>query len=287
MESLETLPILEAFDDLALKLSEFDLMLKDSDLPLWLPLNETEASIGLSQLDKARQIYTDIWHSGDGDGRETSTCYGVVGASNALIDCAKKLNESKLMFKAALTAVNGRKRIAGVFNQRSESVAKILNRQGLTRIHLKQCHRLIPISDHVLSKVTFGWYTSGRSIKKISVQECFTQLNKLNFSSVQVARELEQLGMLPASTELAQVQVQAPLMRVSMAWKNGNKNGVKYDRKARNIPMPLLVPLNACNSLPVHNVPDTKPSERIRPHRKDTKIEAIPFLPTIRVHKYI
>ena len=46
-----------------------------------------------------------------------------------------------------------------------------LRGQGLARLQLKQCWRAIPLADAPLARVRMAWYSSGRSIKKLSVRE--------------------------------------------------------------------------------------------------------------------
>jgi hypothetical protein len=60
------------------------------------------------------------------------------------------------------------------------------------------------------------------------------------------------------------------------------------NRQAMNISLPILFKADDKNKLPPHNEPELcAPTTRQRAVRSDRRIEDDPFLPSIRVHRYI
>jgi len=291
MPDSQLAPLTMTFEAMSLALVNYHQLLKTSTLPLWLPLSELEHQSALSMQDKACALTTDIWHSGDGDGRMTQNCHGLIGANVELIAAATKLNFCKDAFRQALADLKDKdpKNINLSLRARSQKLAHILRREGLSRLHLKQCYRHIPILAQGCLKVQFSWYSSGRSIKKISIEESFQKLLKLSQSSNHVQIQMNKLSNLRPGTALAQVQTQVPIMRVNAIWasEENSTGDSQWLRKARNAPLPLLVPLQEGEPLPSFNQPPLQPPKsRLRALRSDSLIEPTPLLPSLRVHCY-
>ena len=291
MSNSQLAPLTLTFEAMSQALLNYHQLLLSSTLPLWLPLSEAECQSNLSMRGKACVLTTDIWHSGDGDGRVTQNCHGLVGASTELITAATHLNLCKDAFRQALADLKDKdpKNINLSLRARSQKLAQILKREGLSRLHLKQCYRHIPILAPGCLKVQFSWYSSGRSIKRITVEESLQKLLKLSQSSTHVQIQINKLGNLRPGTALAQVQAQVPIMRVNAVWPSVEQTiGEKqWLRKARNAPLPLLVPLSAGQQLPSFNQPPLQPPKiRLRALRSDALIEPTALLPSLRVHCY-
>jgi hypothetical protein len=155
-----------------------------------------------------------------------------------------------------------------------------LAREGLNRLHLKQVYRHIPLVVNRPEKVGFSWYTSGRSIKKITKKEAYDLLCRLNTDATHIKIQLERLATLKDSEPLARVQNQAPVLRANLVYTDKK-------RKSMNVSLPLMFPSEGKRELPEFNVPmSTPPTSRSRLVRSDNKLEDEPFLPSIRVHRY-
>lgn len=277
MGNLE-LSILESFDLMHQHLQQFSKQLLQEKPRCWLPNSLT------SHHDLAN-LYTDIWYQDGSDGRETRSQWGLVGCSEELLTLATHTNQQKNIFKASIQHY---KQQTGqlpneLLQKRSRLLAERLNRTGLARLHLKQCYRLLPVIEDTPTQVGFSWYTSGRSIKKLTIAQAQAMLLKLDIGQPHIQIQLQSLGNLKPEEQLAQLQPQVPIMRANFVWK-GKQHTL---RKARNCPLPILFPLNADQPFPEHNEPDINPPEtRQRIERRDQQINSVPFLPSLRVHRY-
>lgn len=277
MNTLE-LSIIESFELMHKHLQRFATQLLQEKPRCWLPCSTTPHQ------DLAT-LYTDIWYQDGHDGRETRSQWGLVGCSDELLSLALQTNQQKISFKSAIQRY---KTQAGelpgeLLQKRSRILAEKLNRTGLARLHLKQCYRLLPILEGTPSQVGFSWYTSGRSIKKLTITQAEAMLLKLDISQPHVQIQLQSLGKLKPGELLAQLQPQVPVMRANAVWKRK----AHTVRKARNCPLPILFPLSANQPFPEHNEPDINPPEkRQRMERRDLQINPDPFLPSLRIHRY-
>lgn len=236
-----------------------------------------------------RTALLDVWHQTGQDGRETRNYLGIVAADETLITAAHKVNEAKEAFHATLQTI---KRAApkslsdakAQLTRRHPDVQSVLNKDGLARLHLKQCWRQLPIADADVAKVRFAWYQSGRSIKRITVREAEQKLLQLDSDAPHVRVQLRRLAGIPSSEPLAQVQSQAPLMRANLFFNHPLADG--HTRRALNVAMPLFVP-SAQGVLPDIKAPSAQPhTTRTRAVRRDEKIEPDVFLPSLRVFRY-
>lgn len=236
-----------------------------------------------------RAALLDVWHQTGQDGRETRNYLGIVAADETLIAVAHKVNEAKEAFHASLqtikhTAPKSLSDVKAQLTSRHPDVQSVLNKEGLARLHLKQCWRQIPIADAEVAKVRFAWYQSGRSIKRITVREAEQKLLQLDSDAPHVRVQLRRLAGIPSSEPLAQVQPQAPLMRANLFFSHPLADG--HTRRALNVAMPLFVPC-AKGVLPDIKAPSAQPHEsRTRAVRSDEKIQPDVFLPSLRVFRY-
>lgn len=281
MSSTDTVELLESLNQLNQALLCFSEQLLNSKLPFWLP-GETARN-----LPQAASLYTDIWYRDGQDGRTTITQHGMIGASADLIQATLRLNSAKTDFQALATRyrLSQSADTLQLLHRRSETIAAMLHRHGASRLHLKQCYRQIPVFETCPSRIGFSWYSSGRSIRKLTPREAEEKLLQLDTSQPHIQIQLQAVGQLRPGDMLAQVQNQVPVMRANPVWKH--KDGTL--RKALNTSLPIIIALNSDNpTLPAYNEPPlTPPEARSRVERSDLKIDPQPFLPSIRVHRYL
>lgn len=273
--------VLEAFEALQQRLSTFSQQLKQDKPRCWLPGSPADLSIHA----RLAELYSDIWYIDGSDGRTTRSQCGLVAGSPQLLDLANLVNQAKTHFKQTVIAYHASegKYPDTALKTRAKALAEALNREGLARLHLKQCYRHIPVLEFTPTKVGFNWYCSGRSIKRLSVEAVMRMLQKMDTGQPHIEIQLQVLASLPPDEPLAQLQTQAPVVRANLQW---SENGVRQ-RRALNCALPLLFPLRDGDEFPIHNeIASAPPEVRERKERSDLRIEPIPLLPGLRIHRY-
>ncbi|MCG7602116.1 DNA replication terminus site-binding protein [Halomonas sp. McH1-25] len=236
-----------------------------------------------------RQVLLDFWYEDEQDGRATRTYVGLVAANQTVLSAVAEVNTAKEHFAATISQIKAvdKRLLADVkltLAQRHPALNSNLRGSGLTRLHLKQCWRHIPVAEQPLERVRFAWYTSGRSIRKITVQEAESMLLRLDTEAPHVRIQLRALAGIPSSEPLAQVQTQAPVMRANLFYQDPLPDG--RPRRAMNVALPLFVP-SEDGQLPRYNQPAPFPPEaRTRAVRSDERLEQEPFLSSIRAFRY-
>jgi len=236
-----------------------------------------------------RHALLDFWYQDGQDGRATRNYIGLIAADAALLAHVANINRAKQTFAATLAEIRQDTpsllpEIKAVLPFRHPTLHDHLRGQGLARLHLKQCWRHLPVADAPLSRVRLAWYTSGRSIKRLSVRDAERRLMEMDTDSPHIRIQLRHLAGIPDSEPLAQVQTQAPVMRANLFFHEALSDGRL--RRAMNLPLPLFIP-SKDGRLPSHNTPKaTPPDKRTRAKRADTKLEETPFLPSLRVYRY-
>ena len=273
------------FELLVNSLAKLAELIDEATLPCWMLGSETEAA-SRSALAYALQ---DLWYLDGQDGRVTRSYPGLVVCNAAIWQQLGSVNFCKVTFSRALDAI--RKESPGMLPEarlglaaRHAKLHAHLSEEGLARLHLKQAWRQIPGCATPLTQVRFSWYSSGRSIRRISYKEAVYRLEQMNTQAPHIKIQLQKLAGITESTPLAQVQDQAPLMRANLFFAN-QLPGLP-ERQAMNLAMPLFV-LTDDSKLPAFNVPSlTPPEKRTRAKRSDAQLEDEAFLPSIRVFKY-
>lgn len=236
-----------------------------------------------------RHALLDMWHEQGQDGRETRNYIGLIAADNTLLAAVNEANQAKTELATCLQRIKAHSLsmlgdVKGQLTRRHPDVEQVLEQTGLARLHLKQCWRKLPVAEAPVSRVRFAWYSSGRSIKKLSVRDAEQKLLTFDSEADHIRIQLRKLAGLPSSEVLAQVQDQAPLMRANLFYTDPLKNG--QTRTAFNAAMPIFVPSND-GRLPHTNQPNpTPPETRTRARRRDEKLESDVFLPSLRVFRY-
>lgn len=236
-----------------------------------------------------RRALCDFWYQDGQDGRITHSYVALIAADKALLEAAASVNHAKTEFAALLAQIRQQAatlvpEIKAVLPFRHPALHDHLRGQGLARLHLKQCWRHLPVADAPLSRVRLAWYTSGRSIKRMTVGEAEQKLLALDSEAAHVRIQLKHLAGIPDGEPLAQVQRQAPVMRANLFFQEPLADG--HERRAMNLPLPLFIPAPD-GQLPHHNEPLPRPpQERTRARRSDEKLEDEVFLPSLRVYRY-
>ena len=239
--------------------------------------------------DWLRRALLDFWYQDGQDGRATRSYIALVAADDGLLEAVSKTNAAKSDLAYTLAEIRQQAaelipEIKAVLPFRHPALHNHLRGKGLARLHLKQCWRHLPIADAPLSRVRLAWYTSGRSIKRLTVREAERKLLDLNSEAAHIRIQLKRLASIPDSEPLAQVQQQAPVMRANLFFQEPLDDG--RSRRAMNLPLPLFIPTSD-GRLPNHNLPDTQPPVgRTRAKRSDERLEDEVFLPSIRVYRY-
>lgn len=260
-------------------------LIEEADLPCWMMGCESDAA------SRERLLYAlqDLWYLDGQDGRVTRSYPGLVVCNASIWEQLGSVNYCKVTFSRAIDAI--RKESPDLLPDARLSLATRhphlhahLSAEGLARLHLKQTWRQIPGCATPLEQVRFNWYSSGRSIRRITYKEAQYRLERMNTEAPHIKLQLQKLAGVPETTRLAQVQNQAPLMRANLFFDN-QLPGLA-DRQAMNVAMPLFV-LSADEKLPRFNIPSlTPPEKRTRAIRSDAQLEEQAFLPSIRVFKY-
>ncbi|GAA6133554.1 hypothetical protein NBRC116188_03430 [Oceaniserpentilla sp. 4NH20-0058] len=285
---MDSLELTQIFDKLVVDTQALTSDIKSYQRGFWLPAVDQVNPKDDSNLTSACSVLQDFWYKDGQDGRETRSCFGFIALPEHVLQHAKDINTLKESFKECVQKFQKHNKeswvsLKGELARRHPSVQQQLHFSGLSRLHLKQTWRTIPIIERAPSRIGFNWYQSGRSITKITVQQAYDSLSRLNTDSKHIQVQLAALVKLPSNTPLAKVQNLAPTMRANLFYEDGHHPL----RQAMNISLPILIKCSKNETLPVHNSPDTvPPTNRARAVRSDRKIEDTPFLPSIRVHRY-
>ncbi|MGC3871965.1 DNA replication terminus site-binding protein [Halomonas sp. GXIMD04776] len=236
-----------------------------------------------------RRALLDFWYQDGQDGRVTRSYVGLIAANERLLGTVAEVNTAKSHFSTILAQIRQQAaslipEIKAVLPFRHPVLHDHLRGQGLARLHLKQCWRHLPVADAPLSRVRLAWYTSGRSIKRLTTHDAERMLLALDSDAPHVRIQLKRLGGVPDGEALAQVQRQAPVMRANLFFREPLADG--RSRRAMNLPLPLFIP--ACDGrLPDHNQPLPRPPQgRTRAKRSDERLEEEVFLPSLRIFRY-
>lgn len=251
--------------------------------PAW-ALSETEVDA-----QWLRRALTDFWYQDGQDGRETRNYIGVVVAGPAVMDAVQTVNLGKARFAETLKRIRQSAprlipEVKAVLPFRHPVLHDHLRGQGLARLHLKQCWRQVPIADAPLSRIRLAWYTSGRSIKRLSAADAEARLKQMDLSAPHIQIQLRKLADIPNGEPLAQIQQQAPVMRANLFFREALADGRM--RRAMNLPLPLFIPDPALKLPHLNDPPVRPPATRTRARRSDQRLEDDIFLKSLRVYRY-
>lgn len=231
----------------------------------------------------------DFWYVDAQDGRVTKPYVGLVAASSEVLAAVAQVNCAKSEFSRVLAEIKANDKplvaeLKASLPKRHSFLGEHLAGSGLARLHLKQCWRHIPMAESPLQRVRMSWYTSGRSIRKVTVPEAERMLMSFDTEAPHIQIQLRALAGIPSGEPLAQVQNQAPVMRANLFYQDPLPDG--RTRRAMNVALPLFIPSDD-GQLPNHNQPAPFPPEqRTRKLRNDARLETDPYLPSLRIYRY-
>lgn len=288
MPEYQLMAIIEAaFDEQISAAEQVITAVAEENSPLW------RLDGGHADLDWLRLALQDVWYQDGQDGRVTRPYLGVVAAGPQVIQAVGALNLAKehlagLFAELREAYPDQLAELKAILPFRHPGLNQHLKGDGLARLHLKQCWRRVPVAEAAVARVRFAWYSSGRSIQRVSVPECEAMLMKLDTEADHVRLQLRLLAGLPSDEILARIQPQAPLMRANLFYREPvlREDGELRTRRAMNVSLPLFLPHDDLR-LPALNQPSpTPPAQRTRARRGDVRIEDTPFLKSLRVHRY-
>lgn len=276
-----------AFDEQISAAEQVITAVAEENSPLW------RLDGGHADLAWLRLALQDVWYQDGQDGRVTRPYLGVVAAGPQVIQAVSALNLAKehlagLFAELREAYPDQLAELKAILPFRHPGLNQHLKGDGLARLHLKQCWRRVPVAEAAVARVRFAWYSSGRSIQRVSVPECEAMLMKLDTEADHVRLQLRLLAGLPSDEILARIQPQAPLMRANLFYREPvlREDGELRTRRAMNVSLPLFLPHDDLR-LPALNQPSpTPPAQRTRARRGDVRIEDTPFLKSLRVHRY-
>ncbi len=290
------LDVIQSFEALQNALSQLQpkLVEKDSKLPSWFQAPvDLPTPIGLPDRDAIFGLIRQCEYLDHQKPRDILIGAGIVAASAETLEAIRTLNTAKDRFKTAILALKAAKiptadpylcaHFEQVLGKRSEITAHTLGKMGLPRLHLKQCYRRIPILPTRPHRVSWTWANT-KAITRISVLEAEQLLLKQG-QDAGILSQVTKLKSLPLDTPLAIVQTLAPHLRANIVLPTPTGSTTRLMVKG---PVPLFYAFEEHLPLPVLKPAGEKHAkDRNRPVRSDVKLDPEPFLPAIRVHRYL
>jgi len=283
------IPILQAFDVLWESLDLLARKLEaDAHLPTWVQVGDKQFT---SSRSEAIGLYQQLEYVNEQAPRETIVLPGLMAAMPETIEQAVEVNNAKLAFKQAVLEAKSHLKqsdlpklhlfLQSVETDRNVRVREALSRAGLSRLHLKQCYRMIPVLEAQPKKVSWTW-THTSSVRKVSQEAARQSLLKKPLDTG-VRMQLDRLTKLAPGESLAVVQTLSPHCCANLVFDRLEK-----PRRMVKSPVPILYPYDASISTPIVVPPTTQRAQNPeRQKRADRKIEEDPYLPAIRAHRYI
>lgn len=232
----------------------------------------------------------DIWYKDGQAGNESTPYVGLVGARPEHVRAIHAVNEAKHAFQLSgkmlkKAAPRSFEHAKSLFGHERRNAQSLLNQAGLARLHTKQAWRQLPLAEEPVRRVHFSWYSSGRTIKRMTVAEVDRALCRFDTSAPHIQIQRQTLSSLPSNEVLAQVKPQNSVVRANLTHFYPLPS-LKI-HVAMNLGMPLFVPLTEGQGLPEHNEPTLfPPAERSWPKRRDARLEEAPLFPSVHVHRY-
>lgn len=283
--------VLESFDDLqeALKIVNQQLI-KDAHRVAWMqPLPYPELH-DPSPHQSALNVIQQLQYQAGQEGREILLGVGLFAVSEATYAALEKVNACKSAFKYAILTLKAQdikttdewlslEFEALLHKTRNENTQATLKRTGLSRLHLKQCYRQIPLLTRRPEKVSWSWANT-RAIKKISKPDAITLLKKRG-SDQGIEQQIARIEAMPVKEQLAIVQDLSPHLRTNIVMNT--EEGVKRFMLKGSLPLFYVddgQPLPEC-------CPPQAQKRSSRAQRSDVKLDPNPFAPAIRAHRYL
>ncbi|MGR6035255.1 MAG: DNA replication terminus site-binding protein [Candidatus Nitrosoglobus sp.] len=271
------------------QLSILDKSLKEEDYyPLWV-WHEKDSNKARIQI---RQIVTAIGYRDGQDPTSTRICPALVGVSAATLESIWQVNEAKVALHQALKNMDGIK----IEEQDQDTgtptlrpLIKIaLASLGHARLHRRQATRKLVSLEEMPESVSFIWSRLPK-IESIDIKEAQhrleIRLEKALGNTLLIEEDLRRLGQLAPNERLAIVTPPHIHPRANIAWST--EEG-KTRRAQKRAVLPIFYPATRYDSLPrLRPLPEEPPLPGLRLRRNDATIETVPFLLTIRAHRYL
>jgi hypothetical protein len=295
-ESKLKITVLECFDSLISLLIELSKGIKsDANFVAWIQEDDFPIASKYPSSDvrmRAIEIYNQCHYQNNQAPREIIVCAGFIGSSEDTIQIANQVNIAKDNFKQSIIALRKAnispkdnwlvEQLENKLHKRSDQTQQTLSNMGLSRLHLKQCYRKIPILKLNPKKISWTWAHT-KAIKRITAKDAFDLLAKKS-SQPGIQLQIAKLAQIPQSEPLAIVQELAPHLRANVVYKTYNH---ETERKMIKGPVPILFPADTATPWPEFKPPNKKQQrDTNRVTRSDVKIESESFLPAIRAHRY-
>lgn len=283
--------VLDAYAALQAGLNDFAAALRrDQALPAWVSCDDGALlSHALHSDPRERAIagFSQLYYLDAQAPREILIMAGFLGASAETIAIAHQLNAHKHHFKRCVLALKALKALPidlsdpdNVSASHRSPMAKRLNQLGLSRLHLKQTYRLVPILEAPPQKLSWTWANT-KAIQKITVAEAQRLLHKKG-DDPGIHIQLQQLNYCDPREPLAIVQTLAPHLRTNVLFHPNHS----VARKMIKGPLPILYPCDFATPIPQFSPPGKKEATQRRAQRSDVKLEPQVFLPAIRAFRY-
>lgn len=274
----------DAFAELRLALDRLASAVRaDEGLALWLPSEPDSGRSAPPPRERLLQLCLALWTPTDGDARATVGCPGLVGSSPETLERVRACNIAKDRFRRRVLAL--RKRSPAALERAVNALGDghIGERRG-TRLHLNQAYRHVPWLSACPRKVGFTWSRSGRVIEPLSVAAARDLLDR-RARRADVGEDPQRLATLDPHARLARVRQLRPHLRANVVFDAAGEQV----RRLVQAPLPLFLPLKPGQLLPEFVPPEPGPpaGSRRRLRRSDARLEPEPFLPSIRVHRYL
>lgn len=258
----------------------------DTGRPLWLYEHSD---------DNARsalvEIVGQIFFEDEQPPRETITLPGIVGSSEASLECARKLNAAKDHVRDALQALDGqsvsRNNPATGRSRKQRLSDLVLATHGLARLHRVQTYRHLRCIDKAPDKVGMTWAHT-RRVHRVTPAEMIKELERMHKRGGEQAPLIEQdmlrLSELKPGQALAQVDEQPEHARANLAWRTPEG---EWERRQITLSLPLLYPAPLGNPLPALKELRDPQSLPRRERKEGRLLDDTPLLRTLPVYRYI
>ncbi len=287
------LAVIDAFAALCDALQAATLSIEqDKHLPAWMQPLDAAPLRHTHQHTQCIRLLKQLEYIDEQEGREILIGVGIFAASQKTLDTLHALNTCKSAFKYAIQNLKCQSiktddqalfhAFQALLSQhRHTETDHTLSRGGLSRLHLKQCYRQIPILNSRPVKVSWLWANT-KSIKKISKKQAIALLEKKG-NDEGILAQINKVSRLKESEHIAIVQTLAPHLRTNIVMPNETESA----RHMLKGSLPLFYLHEDNTELPKIVPPKTVKKQENRPTRSDVKIDPEVFLPAIRGHLYL
>lgn len=283
--------VLDSYTNLQVAMQNLSLHLaSESHRPAWMQPLAYPTLHHDSPHQAALNLIQQLQYQEGQEGREILIGVGLFGVSQSTFDLLTEINERKSEFKYNILTLKAQdikttdewlalEFEALLHKTRNQETQDTLARTGLSRLHLKQCYRQIPLLQQRPEKVSWSWANT-RSIKKITKHDAIILLRKKG-SDEGIQTQIARIEAMPKDEQLAIIQNLCPHLRTNIVMNSDE--GVKRFMLKGSLPLFYVddgQPLPECCPPKLHK-------QSGRAQRNDVKLDPQPFAPAIRAHRYV